>query len=107
MVSDDQYELFRNLVRRVNIGDTLTRSASRMPEKIALIDADRRYSYRELNSEVNQLAWSLSDYGLSRGDSLALMAGNCAEFLITYYACAKLGVICVPVNLGWKSPEIS
>ena len=107
MDSDDQYELFRNLVRRVNIGDTLTRSASRMPEKIALIDAGRRYSYRELNSEVNQLAWSLSEYGLSRGDSLALMAGNCAEFLITYYACAKLGVICVPVNLGWKSPEIS
>ena len=107
MDSNDQYELFRNLVRRVNIGDTLTRSASRMPEKIAVIDGEKRYSYRELNSEANQLAWSFSAYGLSRGDSVALMAGNCAEFLITYYACAKLGVICVPVNLGWKSPEIS
>ena len=52
MVSDDQYELFRNLVRRVNIGDTLTRSASRMPEKIALIDADRRYSQYQMSNRL-------------------------------------------------------
>ncbi len=42
-----------------------------------------------------------------RGDSLALASGNSAEFLVTYYACAKLGVICVPINLGWRTNEVA
>jgi len=42
-----------------------------------------------------------------RGDSLALASRNSAEFLVTYYACAKLGVICVPINLGWRTNEVA
>jgi len=37
----------------------------------------------------------------------ALASGNSAEFLVTYYACAKLGVICVPINLGWRTNEVA
>ncbi|MCW2866054.1 MAG: fadD5, partial [Marmoricola sp.] len=32
---------------------------------------------------------------------------NSAEFLVTYYACAKLGVVCVPINLGWRTREVA
>lgn len=96
-----------NLIRRINLGDTLTRTASRTPSAVAVVDGDRRFDYRTLNEEVNRVANALAAEGYSRGDALALMSGNSLEFLLVYYACAKLGVVCVPINLGWRSAEIA
>ena len=36
-----------------------------------------------------------------------MASGNSADFLAVYYACAKLGVVCVPVNLGWRPDEVA
>lgn len=94
-----------NLIRRVNVGDTLTRTAARLPAQLAVVDGDRRLGYRDLNEQVNRMANALAADGHRRGDALALMSGNSLEFLLAYYACAKLGVVCVPVNLGWRPEE--
>jgi acyl-CoA synthetase (AMP-forming)/AMP-acid ligase II len=99
-------ELHRNLIQRVNVGDSLTRTAARHPEALALADGTRRLTYREFNSAVNRFARGLAGRGYGRGDALALASGNSIEFLVTYYACAKLGVVCVPVNLGWRPDEV-
>jgi acyl-CoA synthetase (AMP-forming)/AMP-acid ligase II len=99
-------ELHRNLIQRVNIGDSLTRAAARYPDALALADGTRRLTYREFNRLVNRFARGLAGRGYSRGDALALASGNSIEFLVTYYACAKLGVVCVPVNLGWRADEV-
>ena len=96
-----------NLIQRVNVGDSLTRTAARHPDRIAVIDGDRRWRYGEFNAWVNQVAGGLSGLGYQRGDAIALASGNSAEFLATYYACAKLGVVCVPVNLGWRPDEVA
>ena len=45
--------------------------------------------------------------GYARGDALGLASGNSAEFLAVYFACAKLGLVCVPVNLGWRPEEVA
>jgi long-chain acyl-CoA synthetase len=100
-------DLAANLIHRVNIGDSLTRSAWRAPRDLAIVDGDRRLSYGEFNAWVNRLAHGLRARGYQRGDALALAAGNSAEFLATYYACAKLGLVCVPVNLGWRPGEVA
>jgi acyl-CoA synthetase (AMP-forming)/AMP-acid ligase II len=99
-------ELHRNLIQRVNVGDSLTRTATRYPEALALCDGTRRLTYREFNRLVNRFARGLAGRGYRRGDALALASGNSIEFLVTYYACAKLGVVCVPVNLGWRPDEV-
>jgi acyl-CoA synthetase (AMP-forming)/AMP-acid ligase II len=99
-------DLHRNLIQRVNIGDSLTRTAARYPDALALADGTRRLTYREFNRLVNRFARGLAGRGYSRGDALALASGNSIEFLVTYYACAKLGVVCVPVNLGWRADEV-
>jgi acyl-CoA synthetase (AMP-forming)/AMP-acid ligase II len=99
-------ELHRNLIQRVNVGDSLTRTATRYPEALALCDGTRRLAYREFNRLVNRFARGLAGRGYRRGDALALASGNSIEFLVTYYACAKLGVVCVPVNLGWRPDEV-
>ncbi|MDN5913709.1 MAG: AMP-binding protein, partial [Pseudonocardia sp.] len=100
-------ELNENLIQRVNVGDTLTRSAAARPDRIAVVDSGRRWTYAELESWANRLAHGLAARGYARGDALALAAGNSAEFLAVYYACAKMGVVCVPVNLGWKPEEVA
>jgi acyl-CoA synthetase (AMP-forming)/AMP-acid ligase II len=97
--------LHENLVHRVNVGDTLTRTADRVPGKVAVVDGDRRITYRELDDWTNALAHALLERGYTAGDSLGLASGNSAEFLAVYYACAKAGVVCVPLNLGWRAEE--
>jgi len=96
-----------NLIQRVNVGDLLTRSAARFPDKAAIIDGTRRFSYREFNAWSNRVANGLASSGYGQGDTIALMAENCAEFLVAYFACAKLGAVCVPINLFWRDKEIA
>ena len=96
-----------DLIHRVNVGDSLTRSAAARPDKIAVVDGDRRLTYAELDAWVNRIAHGLAHEGWQRGDALGLASGNSAEFLAVYYACAKLGVVCVPINPGWRPDEVA
>jgi long-chain acyl-CoA synthetase len=100
-------ELEQNLVQRINVGDSLTRSAAARPGQLALVDGARRWTYAELEAWANRVAHGLAARGYTAGDALALASGNSAEFLAVYYACAKLGVVCVPVNLGWRADEVA
>ena len=99
-------ELASNLIRRVNMGDSLTRTAWRCPDKEAVSDGERRLTYRELNAEVNAVANALRERGYERGDAVILIAGNSSEFLVAYYALAKIGVVSVPINLLWGPKEV-
>ncbi len=96
-----------NLIQRICVGDLLTRTAFLRPEQLAVVDGDRRWTYAELNAWVNRLAHGLAARGYVRGDALALTCANSAEFLAVYFACAKLGVVCVPTNLGWRPDEVA
>lgn len=98
--------LLDNLARRVNVGDMLLRASERFPAKHAVVDGERRITYADLNAWVNRAAHGLLARGFQSGDRLALMAGNRVEFLVTYFACAKIGVALVPINLLWGASEI-
>jgi acyl-CoA synthetase (AMP-forming)/AMP-acid ligase II len=100
-------DLARNLIQRVSIGDSLTRSAAARPDHPAIVDGDQRWTYAEFNALVNRLAHGLAGLGYTRADALGIASGNSAEFLALYYACAKLGVVAVPVNLGWRPDEVA
>ncbi|SFU48240.1 class I adenylate-forming enzyme family protein [Halomonas korlensis] len=103
MVSD----LERNLIERVAVGDILTRSADLFPDRPALIEAIGVLSYHELATRSDRLGHALLALSLKRQDVVAVMAGNCRELLIIYFACAKAGLVCLPVNLGMRSQEIA
>jgi acyl-CoA synthetase (AMP-forming)/AMP-acid ligase II len=100
-------DLARNLIGRINVGDSLTRTAASRPAQLAVVDGDRRFTYAEFNAYVNRLAHGLAGLGYERGAALALASGNSADFLAVYFACAKLGVVCVPINLGWRPDEVA
>ena len=100
-------DLELNLIQRVNLGDSLTRTAWRYPDKLAIVDGERRFSYSQMLANSIRLANAMLGLGYQKGDAVALMSGNSAEFLFTYFACAKVGLICVPINLGWTVQEIA
>ena len=77
-------DLARNLIQRVNIGDTLTRSAAARPDHPAIVDGDRHWTYAEFNRLVNRLAHGLAGLGYDHGDALGIASGNSAEFLALY-----------------------
>ncbi|HEX3610046.1 MAG TPA: AMP-binding protein [Sporichthyaceae bacterium] len=101
------HDAARNLIQRVNVGDMLTRVAFARPDSPALVDGARRWTYGQFDAWVNRLAHGLAARGWSTGDVLGLASGNSAEFLAVYYACAKLGLVAVPINLAWRSAEIA
>lgn len=98
--------LERNLIERVSVGDITTRAAEQFGDRLAIIDGARSLSFLALNEQATRLGSALLGTGLGAGDVVAVMARNCSELLITYFACAKAGLICAPVNLGLKEPEI-
>ena len=74
----------RNLIQRINVGDSLTRSAAARPAQPAVVDGPRQWTYAEFNAWVNQLARGLAARGYQRGDALGLASANSAEFLAVY-----------------------
>lgn len=87
------------------LGGVLFRHARRVPERTALVCGAARWTYAELDAEVNQTAHALAAAGLSKGERLALMSPNTEGFVLTFYAAMRLGAIVVPVNPRMAAPE--
>ena len=90
----------------MGVGDILRRSACKFPGKTALIFEDHRISYNELNRRVNRAASGLLKLGLRKGDRMAVLLHNGPEFIELYFACAKSGIVFVPVNNLLKTREL-
>ena len=91
----------------MNTADFLELSSAMVPDRAALICEDTVKTYTELSAEVTRLANALQGLGLVRGDHVGVMSVNSAEYVIIYYACAKLGVTFVPLNYRAKREELT
>jgi long-chain acyl-CoA synthetase len=63
-------------------------------------------TYRELLDHVDRFAAGLHKMGLKKGDVLAIALPSCFQYVVAYYACAKLGVIVTGVNPTYKPGEV-
>jgi len=94
----------------MNTIEFLQISSAVVPDREALVDfggAGKRYTYAEMYPAVVKLANALQGLGIERGQKVAAMAVNSADFVITYYACAMLGVTFVPLNYRAKDEELT
>jgi len=64
-------------------------------------------TYKDLNNRVNRLCHTLLEKGLQTGDRVGVMSRNCPEFIEVYFACAKLGLIFVPLNFRLAPIELA
>jgi long-chain acyl-CoA synthetase len=85
---------------------TASFAASRGDE-LALADDMGTRTWAELDERVNRLIHSFRSAGISAGDTIAIVAGNCNEWFETAFACANAGVTYVPVNWHSVASEIA
>ncbi|GIF18277.1 fatty-acyl-CoA synthase [Actinoplanes tereljensis] len=90
------------------IGANFERTVARFGDREALVDvaAGRRWTYAELDADVNRLARGLLARGIEKGDRVGIWAPNCAEWVITQYATAKIGAVLVNVNPAYRTHEL-
>ena len=86
----------------------LRKAVERYPDREALVDvsAGRRYTYRQLDSAVDELAHALLARRIAKGDRVGIWAPNCAEWLLVQYATARIGAILVNINPAYRTHEL-
>ncbi|MEO7124647.1 MAG: AMP-binding protein [Nakamurella sp.] len=90
------------------IGSNLAKTVAAFPDRLVLIDVaqGKRYTYREFDTETDAMALALLDEGVAIGDRVGMWAPNCAEWMITQYATAKIGAILVNINPAYRTYEL-
>jgi fatty-acyl-CoA synthase len=90
------------------IGENLERTAARVPDAEALVSRHQgvRYTYAEFNDAVDRLASGMLAAGVAKGDRVGVWGPNVAEWALTQYATAKLGVILVNINPAYRAHEL-
>lgn len=85
----------------------LRRSAARTPGATALVFEDREWTYADLDVAVTRAAARLISLGTAKGDRVAAYGKNSDAYLIGYLACARAGLIHVPINFALTGEELA
>ncbi|WP_203076467.1 AMP-binding protein [Falsiroseomonas ponticola] len=73
----------------------------------AVVARDARLTHAQLREEARAIARSLLARGIGKGDFVGLLMGNDARWVSSFYACALIGAVTVPINTRFKAPEIA
>ncbi|PWQ99245.1 type I polyketide synthase [Leucothrix arctica] len=85
----------------------LQRAAEKSPQRAAIVQGDVRISYPELESLAAKAAFGLRDYGVRQADCVAVVLPNCPEFIISFFACARLNAVMLPLNPQYTKDELT
>ena len=90
------------------LGDWLEHWAQETPDKeyIVYSDRDLRFTWKQFNERVDDMARGLIAIGVTRGSHVGLWAQNVPDWLTFLYACAKIGAVCITVNTNYKQNEL-
>jgi len=99
-------------LRVSTVSDVVRRSAARAPERVALRFADssgddRTWTYAELDAAVSRAAGALLATGARKGDRIAAYGKNSDAYLIAFLACARAGLVHVPINNNVDGAELA
>ena len=89
-----------------HIGQIPAAAALKFSNKDALVFEGQTFSFNQINDLVERAAGGLSDLGIVQGDTVTLYAGNSWEWIVSYYAIARLGAVINPVNTMLTPNEI-
>ena len=90
------------------LGDYLEHWAEVTPDKeyIVYSDRDLRFTWKQFNERVDDMARGLIAIGVTKGTHVGLWAQNVPDWLTFLYACAKIGAVCITVNTNYKQNEL-
>src|SRR5580698_8017769 len=85
----------------MDLSDLIERNAAFTPGKTAIIFDNETLSYRAFHDRIEGAAGVLkAEFGVNRGDRVAILSLNRPDYLVLLYACARLGAMLVPLN--WR-----
>ncbi len=89
------------------VDGVLRRSARRTPARVAVEYGERSWTYEELDDAVSRAASVLLGEGLTRGDRVGAYGHNSDAYLIGFLACARAGLVHVPVNQNLTGDDLA
>jgi fatty-acyl-CoA synthase len=98
--------VFYSIPVEFNLADLFEVVADTVPDRLALIAGDARYTYRELDERANRLAHHLIDAGVGPGDHVAVYAWNRAEWIETELGAYKARAAVINVNYRYVADEL-
>src|SRR4030081_2259046 len=85
----------------MDLSDLIERNAAFTPDKPAIVFEGETLSYAAFNERIAKTARALkAEFGVSRGDRVAILSLNRPDYLVLLYACARLGALLLPLN--WR-----
>ena len=90
-----------------NLGQIARNAAQKFGDREALIFEDTPYTYNQLNEMVEKVAGGLESIGIEKDNVVTLYASNCWEWVVSYFAIARIGAVINPLNtcLLYTSPS--
>ena len=89
-----------------SIGHIPAEAAKKFGDKTALVLPERSLSFNELEKLSNGFANALTTLGVQPGDRVTLYAGNCWEWVVSYYGALKTGAVINPINVMLTPTEV-
>ncbi|MGW3650700.1 acyl-CoA synthetase [Streptomyces sp. NPDC000878] len=89
------------------VDGVLRRSAQRVPARVAVEYRERAWTYEELDEAVSRAAGLLRGEGLAPGERVAAYGHNSDAYLIAFLACARAGLVHVPVNQNLTGDDLA
>ena len=84
----------------------LNQAALQFSDRPAVVFGNTTLTYSEIKSQVDRLATSLAGLGIRKGDRVGIMLPNCPQYLVSFFAIARLGAIVVNVNPLYTPREV-
>ena len=78
--------------------DFLKRAARHFPDKLAVVDEPKHFTYKELQSRANQWSHGLLSLGVEKGERVAILSPNTHWMLESFFGVARIGAVLVPMN---------
>lgn len=94
------------LPRNPIVGMALAAAVGRNSDAIAYIDDEKEFTFADVEAISDQLASGLLELGLERGDRIGINALNQIEWVLLFFAAAKLGIAVVGLNTRYRDSEI-
>ena len=91
---------------KTTVGGVLRAAAWRAPDRVALIDGDRRWTYGELRDEAERVARGLLTR-FTPGEPVAVWAGNSADWVLLEFGAGLAGLTLVTVNPAYQADELA
>jgi len=97
---------FNTEFEKVSLGEFFEKQRKKYPNENIMWFLETWMTYDEAGNAIDSIATALHNLGVKKGDVVALLLPNCFQYVIAFYACAKLGAIATGINPTYKPLEV-